>query len=264
MSIPKIIHYCWFGSNPYPEEVQRSLDSWAIHLGDYKIMKWDEGNSDMNFPFVKSAYQKKLWAFVSDYIRLKALYDYGGVYLDTDMFAVKSINDLLEHSCFLGAESSSRISCGIIAVEKEHPFIAKVLEKYNDLVIPPHYEIWRIAIPIILTNTFRDLYDYTGAFENKVVIDEIVIYPKSYFYPLPNDMHADQDIYKYIDKTTYMVHLWSKSWKEVTEFTLIKRTHYFLAFKKAVKMIVKHRIISMAYYKKIVRTYLSVKRKENS
>ncbi len=261
MSIPKIIHYCWFGNNDYPEKVQRSIDSWGIHFSDYKVMKWDEQNSDMNHPFVKSAYKKQLWAFVSDYVRLQVLYKFGGVYLDTDMLAIKSIDNLLDNICFLGSESPSKISCGIIAVEKEHPFIEKALAVYQNLIIPAHYDIWKIAIPIILTNTFKELYDYSGSFEDKVDVGAVVIYPKNYFYPLPNDMHADQDIYKHIDETTYMVHLWSKSWKGVTEFTLIKRTHYFLAFKMILKMMVKHKITDINYYKKIIRTYLKTKRK---
>lgn len=260
MSIPKIIHYCWFGGNDYPEEVEKSIASWNIHLENYTLKKWDESNSDLNFPFVKMAYKKELWAFVSDFVRLKVLYEYGGIYLDTDMFAVKSLDDLLGNTCFFGSESSTIISCGIIAVEKGHPLIGKALNYYTELVIPPHYDLWRIAIPIIITNTFKELYNYEGDFENKITINDVVVYPKEYFYPLPNDMHVDQTIINYIDESTYMVHLWSKSWKEVTEFTLIKRTHYFLAFKKMVKMVFKNRIISIGYYKKIYRTYRESRR----
>lgn len=259
MSIPKIIHYCWFGSNDYPEVVQRSIDSWGLYFNDYEIIKWDEQNSDMQHPFVKKAYKKKLWAFVADYIRLKALYELGGVYLDTDMFAVKNVDDLLDNSCFFGSESSSKISCGIIAVEKGHPLIAAALKKYEELIFPPHYDLWKIAIPIIVTDTFKELYGYSGNFEKEVSFNNIIIYPQNYFYPLPNDMHADQDIYKYIDETTYMVHLWSKSWKGVTEFTLIKRTHYFSAFKMIIKMIFKHKITDINYYKKVIKTYLKTK-----
>ena len=83
--IPKIIHYCWFGGNPLPEITKLCLESWRTLLPDYEIVCWSEENFDVSLiPFVQEAYEAKKWAFVSDYARLFALYQYGGIYLDTD------------------------------------------------------------------------------------------------------------------------------------------------------------------------------------
>jgi mannosyltransferase OCH1-like enzyme len=261
MSIPKKIHYCWFGKQPYPEKVKKCISSWKVHLGDYELVRWDESNSPMELPFVKKAYKKELWAFVSDYVRLKVLYEQGGIYLDTDMYAAKSIDDLLDTDCFFGSESETIISCGIIGVTKEHPLIGETLKLYDNLIIPGHYELEKISIPQLITRTFALRYNYKGDFKNEVKFEDIIIYPQNYFYSFPNDMHANQDFKMYIDESTYMLHLWAKSWKEVSEFTLIKRKQYFKAFKKMMQMIIKHKITSISYYKRIYRFYKQSKNK---
>ena len=86
MSIPKVIHYCWFGGGKLDELSQRCLESWKEKLPDYEIKEWNESNFDIKInKFVNEAYEKKYWAFVSDYARLWVVYNYGGIYLDTDV-----------------------------------------------------------------------------------------------------------------------------------------------------------------------------------
>ncbi len=88
--IPKIIHYCWLSSEPYPEKIQNCIDSWKKILPDYEIKLWNMNNFDINsIDFVKEACSVKKWAFASDYIRLYALYNYGGIYLDSDVLIKK-------------------------------------------------------------------------------------------------------------------------------------------------------------------------------
>ena len=85
-TIPKIIHYCWFGNREKSELIQKCMDSWKKYAPDFEIMEWNESNCDIHTNrYVEEAYEKKQYAFVSDYFRLKALYDHGGVYMDTDM-----------------------------------------------------------------------------------------------------------------------------------------------------------------------------------
>lgn len=101
MSIPKIIHYCWFGNNELPEVEKKCLKSWKDKLPDYKILFWNEENSNLfECEYVQQAYDNKKYAFVSDYIRIKALYEYGGIYLDTDVEVLKSFNSLLDQKGF--------------------------------------------------------------------------------------------------------------------------------------------------------------------
>ena len=100
--IPKVIHYCWFGNNPLPFEVKKCIDSWKKICPDYEIKRWDETNFDVyQNDFIKSAYGSKAWAFVSDYARLKIVYDEGGIYLDTDVELKKSLDELRKNEGFL-------------------------------------------------------------------------------------------------------------------------------------------------------------------
>lgn len=86
MSIPKIIHYCWFGGKPLPEEAKCFIDTWKKYCPEYHIQQWNENNFDINQnQYCREAYAAKKWAFVADYVRLKVLYEYGGIYMDTDV-----------------------------------------------------------------------------------------------------------------------------------------------------------------------------------
>ena len=99
--IPKIIHYCWFGGNPLPELAEKCIESWKKYLPDYEIIRWDENNFDFNInDYVKEAYENKKWAFITDYVRLYAMYNYGGIYMDTDVEVLKSLDCFLIHPAF--------------------------------------------------------------------------------------------------------------------------------------------------------------------
>ena len=103
--IPKKIHYCWFGKNPLPADVKKCIESWKKYCPDYEIIEWNESNFDITQnPFMKAAYENKAWAFVSDYARLKVVYDNGGIYLDTDVELLKSLDSLLENPCYLAIQ----------------------------------------------------------------------------------------------------------------------------------------------------------------
>ena len=105
MPMPKIIHYCWLSGEPYPELVQRCMQSWKEKLPDYEFMLWDMNRFDIHsVPWVEQACAAKKWAFAADYIRLYALYNYGGIYLDSDVEVLKSFDDLLELPYFFGRE----------------------------------------------------------------------------------------------------------------------------------------------------------------
>ena len=96
MSIPKIIHYCWFGGGPISAESRRCMESWKKYCPDYKIMAWNEQNFDFSTNrYAQQAYEAKRYAFVSDYVRLAVLYEYGGIYLDTDVELVRPLDELL-------------------------------------------------------------------------------------------------------------------------------------------------------------------------
>ena len=110
----KIIHYCWFGGKPLPKLAKKCLKSWKKYLPDYKIMKWSEENVDLDeCPFIRQAYDAKKYAFVADYVRTKALKEYGGIYFDTDMEVTKDISNLLNDNTFLGVEDTGYVAVGV-------------------------------------------------------------------------------------------------------------------------------------------------------
>jgi hypothetical protein len=104
--IPKIIHYCWFGGNPLPESAKKCIASWRKFLPDYEIKEWNESNFDVNsIPYTAEAYKAKKYAFVSDYARFYILYKYGGLYFDTDVEVIHSMDDIVARGNFMGFES---------------------------------------------------------------------------------------------------------------------------------------------------------------
>lgn len=112
--IPKIIHYCWFGGGELPQMQKKCIESWKKFCPDYEIKEWNESNYDVHkVPYISEAYDAGKMAFVSDYARLDIIYKHGGIYLDTDVEIIKSLEPLLEHTCFLGAERDGIVATGL-------------------------------------------------------------------------------------------------------------------------------------------------------
>lgn len=131
--IPKIIHYCWLSQDPYPESIQKCIDSWKNYLPDYELMLW---NFD-RFPrgkssWVDQAFDNRKYAFAADFLRLYALYNYGGIYLDSDVEVLRNFDDLLQLPYFMGQENSPYgIEAAVIGSEKNMPWIKDCLDLYE-------------------------------------------------------------------------------------------------------------------------------------
>jgi len=131
--IPKIIHYCWFGRNPLPSEARKCIASWKKYLPDYEIKEWNEDTFDINSnQYVKEAYENKKFAFVTDYVRLYALVNEGGIYMDTDVEVLKSYDPFLHHAAFSGFENNNFVPTGMMASEKGGRWVTELLDEYND------------------------------------------------------------------------------------------------------------------------------------
>ena len=112
--IPKIIHYCWFGGKPKPKLVERCIASWKHYCPDYQIIEWNETNFDIdNCDYTKFCYENKRFAYLSDYVRLWAVLQKGGIYFDTDVELIKTPDDLLKNGAFFGFEGTEFINTGI-------------------------------------------------------------------------------------------------------------------------------------------------------
>ena len=92
------------------------MQSWQKFCPDYLIVEWNEKNFNIKEcpQYVIDAYHRKKWAFVTDYVRLRVVYEYGGIYFDTDVELVKKIDFLLKYSAFFGFENKKYI-CAICA-----------------------------------------------------------------------------------------------------------------------------------------------------
>lgn len=132
--IPKKIHYVWMGKKEKPKAIKKCMKTWKKYLADYEIIEWNENNFDINqHPFVKAAYEAKKWAFVSDYVRAWAIYKYGGIYLDTDVFVIDKLDDLLENKAFVGYEQPDYPFTAVFGAEKGHEFIKDIINYYDNL-----------------------------------------------------------------------------------------------------------------------------------
>ena len=135
MSIPKVIHYCWFGRGELPRLAEKCIQSWKKYCPDYEIVCWNEDNFDINQnKYAREAYESGKWAFVSDYVRLKVLYDEGGIYLDTDVELIKSLDPLVKENGYMGFDDNGVVSTGLgFACEKGNELVGALLADYDDI-----------------------------------------------------------------------------------------------------------------------------------
>ena len=132
--IPKKIHYCWFGRNPLPPLALKCIASWKEYCPDYEIKEWNEDNFDLNCnAYVREAYEARKWAFITDYVRLYALVNEGGIYMDTDVEVLKPLDSLLQYEAVSGFEAEARIQTGLMACRDSHPLFQELLDDYNGL-----------------------------------------------------------------------------------------------------------------------------------
>lgn len=152
--IPKIIHLCWLSGEEYPQDIKTCLESWHKYLPDYEIWLWDTKRFDINSTiWTKEAFEQKKYAFVADYIRLYALYHYGGIYLDSDVLVYKSFNPLLNLPYFIGEDVIGLFEAAVIGAEKETTWIKDILDYYTDRhFILPDKSLNTDTLPAIIHN----------------------------------------------------------------------------------------------------------------
>lgn len=229
--IPKIIHYCWINNDEksfLPESVQDCISTWKKYLPDYEIKEWNINNFDINKnDYVKEAYNAKKYAFVSDYIRLYVLYNYGGIYMDTDVKVLKSFNELLKNKAFMGFESLNRVATCVIGAEKESVVIKEMLDLYNNRNFINHKgEIDLTPNTVIIKPILKK---YNIKFNN--ILQEknaVTIYPIEYFCPF-NPLTEEMNL----TNNSYAVHLFSASWiSDRDKIWLILYKKYYNSFRK--------------------------------
>lgn len=213
--IPKKIHYCWFGGKPLPDEAKQYIESWKKYCTDYEIIEWNESNFDINCCcYVREAFEAKKWAFVSDYARFYVLYKYGGVYFDTDVEMIRSINDIVEKGAFMGIEAGKDIlvNPGLgIGAESGNAIYREILDYYdsqsfylNDGSVNKMTVVTRVS-EILKKNGYKA----SGRIEK---VRNITIYPEDYFCPM--NYHNGK---VNITENTRTIHHYAETWHNPAE-----------------------------------------------
>ena len=209
--IPKKIHYIWFGGKPLSKVSNICINSWKEKLPEYEIIEWNEKNLDLDQlcrenKFFAECRKRKLYAYMADYLRLRILYEQGGIYMDTDMQVLKSFDKLTDTNFLIGHASYEKIGTGFIGAEKGCPVTKRILDFYNE-------EIWHSEL-----FTIPDIVGYL--FEKEKF--DVKVYDKEYFSPCAFDKPFSEDD---ITENTYMIHWYEGSWtlnKQVVLFLMTK------------------------------------------
>lgn len=235
MSIPKIIHYCWFGGKPLPKEAQKCIASWRKYCPDYKIIEWNESNYDVNKNYyTKTTYANKQWAFLTDYVRLDVIANNGGIYLDTDVELLKPLDLLLANEAYLGQEKNGRVNTGLgFGAIRDHDFIKENRSFYenNNNIMGRNGKLRKIICvdvtsSLLLSKGFR-------ANSKIQVIGGVKIYPVEYFCPKQIGTNKIR-----ITNNTFSIHHFDASWK--TNIRLLNKIGYYLIpLKTSIKTILR-------------------------
>jgi len=205
--------------------LKNCLASWEKVLPDYEIKCWNEDNSPMDYPFMKQMIRHKKWAMISDYIRLYSLYHEGGIYLDTDMEVIKSLDPFLGDGCFLGFQqeepSTHWINCAVMGAEKGHQFLSDCLELFDK---SQKKDTKPLVGPDISTIMLRNYG--LKKYRNQEIMG-VKVYEFEYFYPYHFTETFNKD---FIKGNTHCIHHWQISWKKkggVKDWFI--RAHYRLS-----------------------------------
>lgn len=207
--IPKIIHFAWFGKGEKPDLAKKCIDSWKKYLPDYEIIEWNEENFDLSmYKYAQQAYENKKYAHVSDVLRLHALYEYGGIYMDTDVEVLKSLDPLLHNRGFSGFESDDRIPTGIIAAEKHNQWIYDQLNLYKTLNFIDDKGKLNLTTNVeYITRISREKHGYIPNGKKQTLKYGMVMYPVDYFCPKSLETGIIT-----CTENTYTIHHFEGSW----------------------------------------------------
>lgn len=211
--IPKILHYIWFGNNPLTPLAEECLASWQETMPDWQIIRWDESNFDIAAAplYVRQAYEARKFAFVSDYVRLWALEQYGGVYVDTDVKVLKSYEPLLHDTAFIGLEESKKHLPGtcVMGCEAHCQWAKDMLALYDGIsFIRPDGSI-DMTTNVERMGRFLQTKGFVPSRETQYIPEYgLRVYTHDYFSPITST--------RVMRKTsnTYSIHYFAESWRD--------------------------------------------------
>lgn len=209
--IPKTIHYCWFGRNPKPDIVLRCIESWKRYCSGFEIIEWNEEIFDLSeCQYAQDAYDERKWAFVSDYVRIKVLLEYGGVYMDTDVEIIRPLDDLLQNEAFIGFEKGLDNQYGVntgsmMGATPGNEFLRIQEEAYRKYAFR-NKEHLNLTTCVEYSTDIMTSYGLQRNNQRQKILG-VEIYPSDYFCPL--DMKTGK-----ISTTnnTYSIHRYAGTW----------------------------------------------------
>lgn len=192
--------------------MKNCIDSWRRFCPDYEIKKWDETNSPLELPYLTKAYKNSKWANMSNFVRLFAVFQEGGLYFDTDVEVVKNFDVFLNNHCFFGFETKKYVSNAIFGAEKKSPFIKELMD--NLIIQFDGTELANLSSPILVTELLRQkgLKKYS---RKPFALEKISLFPIHFFYPLPYKKRNDLNFIrkrKYLKKDSHCIHYWALRW----------------------------------------------------
>lgn len=214
--IPKVIHYCWFGGKPLTPLAKKCIESWKKYCPDYKIVRWDESNFDINndSPYFKESYERKKWGFTADFPRFWIIYNYGGIYLDTDVELIKPLDSLLYYGSFFGFESvdidghTHNIATGLgFGAFKGNDLVKNLMDLYKTIhFVKSDSQIDYTPSPALNRPIFVN-YGVKCNGETQIINNNIFL---SSEYLCPKTWYNDECN---ITPNTISIHHFAKSWK---------------------------------------------------
>lgn len=240
--IPKVIHYCWFGRGQMPKLALKCIESWKKYCPDYEIKEWNEDNFDLDlFPYVREAYDARKFAFVTDVVRLYALYHEGGIYMDTDVEVIKPLDSLLTYDAVSGFESPTQIQTGLMASRDGHPLFKELLEEYDGIhFLRPDGTLDITTNVIRISNTCRK---YGLRLDNTLqTVRGFTLLPKDYLCPIEQEGHR-----LVLTENTLCIHHFAGSWvtgkalwkKRIARLLGSRLTRSIIALKRFLKKRIK-------------------------
>lgn len=221
--IPKVIHYFWIGEKPLGEKEVKCIESWKKFCPDYEFKLWNERNYDFSVnKYMSEALEAKKYGFVPDYARLDVIYNYGGIYLDTDVELVKPLDNLLKLKGFCGFENNQKVNLGqIFAAEAGHEIIKLMRDEYEGLsFLNENGSLNTTASPVIQTNSLRRVGLKLDG-KKQLLTNGFIVFPQEFFSPYDFETETVN-----CTNNTYSIHHYAATWYSEIDKIRHKRIVY--------------------------------------
>lgn len=217
--IPKIVHYCWLSNEPIPDNMKCCMASWKEVLPDYEFMLWDF----KRFPkhqskWVSDAFDNRKFAFAADYIRLYALYNYGGIYMDMDVEVLKTFTPFLSLNTMICWQNGTPgLEVAAMGVEKGAYWIKCCLDYYDsNSFLNSDGSFNTKVMPEVIEDILRErgisLFNVSDLKEAKNVFTSIPVFPNEYFSPKNYNTKELN-----VTHNTVCIHHFDGSWQKTSD-----------------------------------------------